>query len=236
MLNKLKVTTNVNPEAKAFFKIILFSIIIFICVLVPVSIFYFFYNPPQSKIGGFLLSLSYGLFVGYVFGLWWPSKFKSYFNKLADKTNELDTQLENDSLYEIIKIDSSKFPPELIQLLAKWKSETDIKEKNRTFRKLLSLLELCYENQDAKNLSLPTKATYEKIIGTLLDITLSKGAIASQEAIKEEIIDLYDINPEDKKGLSERNIAGILSDSNLIHEAALIKRAHHIKMKTKIAN
>lgn len=230
MLDKLKELPKVNPEAKEFFKVIIFSIIICICLLVMGTLTYFCYNPPQSKIGGFLLAISYGLLVGYVFGSWWPSKFKSYFNKLADKNNELDAHLENDSLYEIIKIDSSKFPPELIQLLAKWKSETDIKEKNRAFRKLLALLELCYENQDAKSLSIPTKATYEKIIGTLLDISLSKGAIASQDAIKEEIVDLYHIGPKDKFGLSDRNIAGILSDANLVHEAAVIKRSHYKRM------
>lgn len=92
------------------------------------------------------------------------------------------------------------------------------------------MLELCYENQDAKSLSIPTKATYEKIIGTLLDISLSKGAIASQDAIKEEIVDLYHIGSKDKFGLSDRNIAGILSDANLVHEAAVIKRSHYKRM------
>ena len=226
MLNKLKEIPNVNSEAKEFFKVILFSILVCICLSVMGTIGYFYYNPPQSKIGGFLLALSYGLLVGYVFGSWWPSKFKRYFNKLVGKTNRLDSHLENDSLYEFIKINPAKFPPELSNHLVAWKAENDEKEKNKIFRKLTALFELCCENQDTRVLSKSSKTTYEKIIGTLLETCISKGATESQSTITEDIIDLYQVNTKDKYGLSQRNIAEIFSEANRIHEAAVIRRSH----------
>lgn len=234
MFEQLKVTTRVDPEAKEFFKIIIFSIIIFLCFLVLGTLIYFIYNPPQSRIGGSLLCICYSLLVGYIFGSWWPSKFKSYFNKLIVNTNELNSQLENDCLYELIKINPDKYAPELSSYLMAWKSEIDEKEKSKVLRKLSALFDLYWENQNTKALSKSTKTTYEKIIGTLIDISTLNGTITPQTRIIEEIIDLYHINSADKKGLSERNIAGILSDSNLIHKSALIKRAHQLKVNAKL--
>jgi len=174
------------------------------------------------------------IFYGGVLGIYIYKNLIGYYSESSNIVIA-DSLIDNDCLYKIIKDDPVKYPPELSDYLIAWKAENDEKEKNKLFRKLTALFKLCCENQDAKILSKQTKTTYEKIIGSIIDISTLNGTMPPQTRIIEEIIDLYDINTEDKKGLSERNLAGILSDSNLIHEAALIKRAHHVKMKTKIA-
>ncbi len=165
------------------------------------------------------------IFYGGLLGIYLYKNFTDNYSETSNTTN-IDDVIENDSLYKIIKNDPEKFPPELSCYLEAWKTENDEKEKNKLLRKIISLFELCYENEDARTLSKSRKTTYEKVIGTLLETCLSKGASESQSTITEDIIDLYQANSKDKYGLSTRSIADIFSEANRIHEAAVIRRSH----------
>lgn len=165
------------------------------------------------------------IFYGGILGIYIYKNLIGYYTESSNIVIA-DNLIANDCFYKIIMDDPVKFPPELIHLLSKWKSETDVKEKNKTFKDLLTSFELCYESQDAKNLSPSSKTTYMKIIGSLLETCISKGATESQSTITEDIIDLYQASAKDKYGLSPRNIADIFSEANRIHDAAVIRRSH----------
>lgn len=235
MFEKLKATLNVSDEHKAknrainkiFKKSIKRSLsetLVWILSLsaasiVLLSVFNTNYQP--GKIATAICFISYG----GLMGMYLYKNITEYYGETSVAAITGDV-IENDCLYKIIKNNPAKFPPELSNYLEKWKAEEDEKERNKLFRKLIALFELCCENEDARTLSKPTKATYEKIIGTLLETCIRKAATESQSTITEDIIDLYQASSKDKHGLSLRNIADIFSEANRIQEAAVIRRSH----------
>ena len=226
MINRFKEAMNFSDEIKtkntASNKIFLhqlkhsfFATIAWVFSLSAAGIVLFKVVNPNYHPGQLALAICF-IFYGGVLGIYLYKNLIGYYSKSANTVN-FDDLIDNDCFYKIIKDDLVKFPLELGDYLKAWKAENDEKdekEKNKIFRKLTALFKLCCENQDARVLSKSSKTTYEKIIGSIIDISTLNGTITPQTRITEEIIDLYHINPEDKKGLSERNCNGLVFCNN----------------------